>query len=88
MDMIGFGPAADLDFNLMTNKSVRGVRLRKETTDRVMLRTEEFNLVLRDSFEDALGRNNKGDTNRSTRGALSSAGWVLFDLTIKQDIIG
>jgi hypothetical protein len=71
--MIGFGLAAVLDFNLVTSISACGMGPRKETTNRVMLWTEQFNLIFCDGFEDALGGDNGGCTIWRIRGPLSGA---------------
>lgn len=62
VDVIRFGLAPVLDFNLVPSISACGMGPRKETANRVMLWTEQFNLILRDGFEDALGGVNKGCT--------------------------
>ena len=73
VDVIRFGLAAVLNFNLATGMSACGMGSREETTNRVMLWTEKLNLILCYGFEDALGSNNGGYTNWRIRGPLSCA---------------
>lgn len=85
-DMIGFGLTAVIDLNLVTSTSACGRSPRKETTNGIVLRTEQFNFVFCDSFEDALGGYKRWCTIRGIRGPLSGARRVLLNLNIKQDI--
>ena len=73
VDMIGLGLTAILDFNLVTSISVCGMGPRKETTNRVVLWTEQFNLIFCDGFEDALGGGNWVCTIWRIRRPLSGA---------------
>ena len=73
VEVIRFGLAAVLNFNLVTSISACGMGSREETTNRVMLWTKKFNLIFCYGFEDALGSNYGGCTIWRIRGSLSCA---------------